>query len=220
MKTPEFYNTLTRTQEKVPQLEGEDLKLYTCGPTVYDYAHIGNFRAYIFEDLLQRYLEAHGYRVNRVMNFTDVDDKTIRNARKQAIPLQTFTDIYKKAFLEDLKTLQIKIPEQMPSATDFIPQMIEMIQKLIELNIAYQAEDGSVYYRISQFPDYGKLAHLNLEELRPSGRINSDEYEKESLGDFALWKAQKEPDEIAWDSPRGKGRPGWHIECSVMSTKY
>lgn len=219
MKTPEFYNTLTRTHETVSQLEGEDLKIYTCGPTVYDYAHIGNFRAYIFEDLLQRYLESQGYRVNRVMNFTDVDDKTIRNARKQALPLQAFTDVYKKAFLEDLKTLRIKIPDQMPSATDFIPQMIEMIQKLVELGIAYQAEDNSVYYRISQFPNYGKLAHLNLEELRPSGRVNADEYEKESLGDFALWKAHSADDgDIGWDSPWGKGRPGWHIECSAMST--
>ena len=218
MKTPEFYNTLTRTKELLSNLKEENLKLYTCGPTVYDYAHIGNFRAYIFEDLLQRYLEALGYKVYRVMNFTDVDDKTIRNAKKENISLKEFTDIYKKTFLEDLKTLGIKIPKQMPSATDYIPQMIEMIQKLVEQDIAYQAEDNSVYYRISKFPNYGKLAHLNLEELRPSGRVNADEYEKENLGDFALWKAHTPEDgAISWDSPWGKGRPGWHIECSAMA---
>ncbi|MEZ5404991.1 MAG: cysteine--tRNA ligase [Verrucomicrobiia bacterium] len=216
---PQFYNTLSRQIESLPFSHGEEIKLYTCGPTVYDYAHIGNFRAYIFEDLLQRFLEATGYRVKRVMNFTDVDDKTIRNSRKQNIPLSEFTAIYKKAFLEDLKTLRIQMPSYMPSATDYIPQMIQMIQTLEQKGIAYQAEDGSVYYRISKFSDYGKLAHLDLEALRPSGRINSDEYEKENLGDFALWKAVTPEDgEVGWESPWGRGRPGWHIECSAMAT--
>lgn len=219
MKAPQFYNTLSRQIESFAFSHGEEVKLYTCGPTVYDYAHIGNFRAYIFEDLLQRFLEVIGYRVKRVMNFTDVDDKTIRNSRKQSIPLHEFTAIYKKAFLEDLKTLRIKMPTHMPSATDYIPQMIQMIQMLEKRGIAYQAEDGSVYYRISKFSNYGKLAHLDLEALRPSGRINSDEYEKENLGDFALWKAATPEDgDVGWDSPWGRGRPGWHIECSAMAT--
>ncbi len=219
MNTPRFYNTLTRDKAPLPATPGQSVKIYTCGPTVYDYAHIGNFRAYVFEDLLQRYLEVSGHPVSRVMNFTDVDDKTIRNSRAKGVALSDFTAVYKKAFLEDLAALHIKIPAQMPCATDYIPRMIGMIESLEKKGVAYQAEDKSVYYRIERFPSYGKLAHLNLDELKPSGRVNHDEYEKESVGDFALWKAATPEDgDNRWDSPWGAGRPGWHIECSAMAT--
>lgn len=195
--------------------------MYTCGPTVYHFAHIGNFRAYVFEDLLQRHLERRGYMVERVMNLTDVDDKTIRGCREAGLPLGEFTRQYKESFFEDLRTLRIKPADAFPAATDpvHIARMIAMIQTLVEGGYAYQAEDGSVYFRLSRFPRYGKLAHLNLEELRPSGRIRNDEYEKESVGDFALWKAWNEADgAVGWESPWGRGRPGWHIECSAMAT--
>ena len=217
-----LFNTYSRKLEEFAPLDtaGRTVKLYTCGPTVYSYAHIGNFRAYIFEDLLQRHLEARGYHVHRVMNLTDVDDKTIRNSRKEGKALDEFTAPFKKAFFEDLQTLRIKPADQFPEATapQYIARMIEMIGVLIERNYAYQAEDGSVYYRIKEFPNYGKLAHLDLENLRPSGRISNDEYEKENVGDFALWKAWDEADgAVGWDSPWGRGRPGWHIECSAMA---
>jgi len=215
-----FTNTYSRQLEEFRPLDpaGRAVRLYTCGPTVYNYAHIGNFRAYIFEDLLQRHLEARGYDVLRVMNLTDVDDKTIRNSRASGQRLNDFTAIYKQAFFADLETLRIKRARHFPAATDYVPQMIEMILALEAKGIAYQAEDRSVYFRLSKFADYGKLAHLNLEELRPSGRIANDEYEKESVGDFALWKAWDEADgDVRWESPWGPGRPGWHIECSAMA---
>jgi cysteinyl-tRNA synthetase len=215
-----FTNTYSRQIEEFRPLDpnGKTIRLYTCGPTVYNYAHIGNFRAYIFEDLLQRHLEARGFDVLRVMNLTDVDDKTIRNSRQAGKQLIDFTAIYKAAFFEDLKTLRVKSAQHFPAATDYIPEMIEMIQELERQGIAYQAEDRSVYFRLSKFPNYGKLAHLNLDELRPTGRIANDEYEKESIGDFALWKAWDEADgDVKWDSPWGPGRPGWHVECSAMA---
>ena len=216
-----FTNTYSRQLEEFRPLDpaGRVVRLYTCGPTVYNFAHIGNFRAYIFEDLLQRHLEARGFEVRRVMNLTDVDDKTIRNSRASGQPLHDFTAIYKDAFFTDLDTLRIKRADQFPAATDYVPRMIDMIRDLETKGIAYQAEDKSVYFRLSKFPDYGRLAHLNLEELRPSGRIANDEYEKESVGDFALWKAWDEADgDVRWESPWGPGRPGWHIECSAMAT--
>jgi len=218
-----FHNTYTRDLEAFQPLDpaGKTVKLYTCGPTVYNYAHIGNFRAYLFEDLLQRHLELRGFEVNRVMNLTDVDDKTIRGCHAAGLPLAEFTQKYKNAFFEDLKTLRVKPAMTFPSATDpvYIERMIEMITHLVAHGYAYQAEDRSVYFRLNKFPDYGKLAHLNLEELRPTGRIANDEYEKESIGDFALWKAWDQADgDVAWESPWGKGRPGWHIECSAMAT--
>ncbi|MEI8233387.1 MAG: cysteine--tRNA ligase [Verrucomicrobiota bacterium] len=218
-----FLNTYTRALEEFRPLDpaGKTVKLYTCGPTVYNYAHIGNFRAYLFEDLLQRHLEASGYQVNRVMNLTDVDDKTIRGCHAAGLPLAEFTQKYKDAFFEDLKTLRVEPATTFPAATDpvYIARMIAMIGHLVEHGYAYQAEDKSVYFRLNKFPDYGKLAHLNLEELRPTGRIANDEYEKESVGDFALWKAWDEADgDVAWESPWGRGRPGWHIECSAMAT--
>jgi cysteinyl-tRNA synthetase len=216
-----FLNTYSRRLEEFAPIAPPAVKLYTCGPTVYNFAHIGNFRAYIFEDLLQRHLEARGFAVERVMNLTDVDDKTIRGARQAALPLTKFTQRFKEAFFDDLATLRIKRAAHFPAATEprFIERMIAMIAQLMEKGVAYQAEDRSVYFRLSKFPDYGKLAHLNLDELRPSGRIANDEYEKESIGDFALWKAWDEADgDVKWDSPWGPGRPGWHIECSAMAT--
>ncbi len=218
-----FFNTYTRQLEEFRPLDpaGKRVKLYTCGPTVYNFAHIGNFRAYVFEDLLQRHLEARGFEVERVMNLTDVDDKTIRGCRQLGMRLAEFTQKYKDAFFEDLKMLRIKPAAHFPAATEprFITRMIEMIATLMEKGIAYQAEDKSLYFRLSKFPEYGRLAHLNLDELRPSGRVASDEYEKENIGDFALWKAWDENDgDVKWDSPWGPGRPGWHIECSAMAT--
>ncbi len=216
-----FFDTRTRQLEEFRPLDpaGRAVKMYTCGPTVYNHAHIGNFRAYIFEDLLQRWLECRGYQVERVMNLTDVDDKTIRGCRESGVPLGEFTQPFKDAFFADLETLRIEPAAHFPNATDHIARMIEMIATLIERDIAYQADDGSVYFRIGKFPTYGQLAHLDLAELRPTGRINNDEYEKESIGDFALWKAWSEADgDVAWESPWGRGRPGWHIECSAMAT--
>jgi len=217
-----FFNTYSRQLEEFRPLDpaGRRVKLYTCGPTVYNFAHIGNYRAYIFEDLLQRHLEARDFEVERVMNLTDVHDKTIRGCRQLGVRLAEFTQKYKDAFFEDLGALRVKRAQHFPAATDYVAQMIEMIRALEQKGIAYQAEDKSVYFRLSKFPDYGKLAHLNLDELRPSGRVQSDEYEKESVGDFALWKAWDENDgDVKWDSPWGPGRPGWHIECSAMATE-
>jgi cysteinyl-tRNA synthetase len=218
-----FFNTYSREIEEFEPRDPAERKIgiYTCGPTVYSRAHIGNFRAYIFEDLLQRHLELRGYKVHRVMNITDVDDKTIRGAREANIPLQKFTEQFKQAFFEDIETLRIKRAEEFPAATDqrYIDRMIEMIGTLISRGLAYQADDKSVYFRINKFPDYGKLAHFDLTQLQSTGRVKHDEYDKEHIGDFALWKAWDEEDgDVAWESPWGRGRPGWHIECSAMST--
>ena len=208
--TVRFFNTYSREIEEFRPLDpaGRVVKMYTCGPTVYSHAHIGNFRAYIFEDLLQRHLEARGYTVDRVMNLTDVDDKTIRGSRTENLPLREFTAPFKQAFFEDVDTLRIKHAEAYPAATEerFIKTMIAMIEKLIARGLAYQAEDKSVYYRINQFPNYGHLAHFDLSELRSTGRVKSDEYDKEHVGDFALWKAWDEQDgAVKWDSPWGAG---------------
>lgn len=216
-----FFNTLTRELEDFQPLDQNRVRMYTCGPTVYNHAHIGNFRAYVFEDLLQRHLEFRGFTIDRVMNLTDVDDKTIRGCRTAGIALAEFTQPFKKAFFEDLASLRIRSGARFPEATaaDNIQRMIEMIGTLIERGHAYRADDGSVYFRIKSFPAYGQLAHFNLDELQPSGRVSSDEYEKEQIGDFALWKAWDEADgDVFWQSPWGKGRPGWHIECSAMAT--
>jgi cysteinyl-tRNA synthetase len=218
-----FFNTYSRQLEDFEPRDPASRKLdiYTCGPTVYSRAHIGNFRAYIFEDLLQRHLELRGYKVHRVMNITDVDDKTIRGAREAKIPLRKFTEQFKRAFFEDIETLRIKRADEFPSATDqrYIDRMIEMINTLVSRGLAYQAEDNSVYFRINKFPDYGKLAHFDLTQLQSTGRVKHDEYDKEHIGDFALWKAWDEEDgDVSWESPWGRGRPGWHIECSAMAT--
>ena len=218
-----FFNTYSREIEEFEPRDpaARPLRIYTCGPTVYSRAHIGNFRAYIFEDLLQRHLELRGYKVHRVMNITDVDDKTIRGARDAGVPLQKFTEQFKQAFFEDADTLRIKRADEYPAATDqrYMDRMIDMIGTLISKGLAYQAEDKSVYFRINKFPDYGKLAHFDLTQLQSTGRVKHDEYDKEHIGDFALWKAWDEEDgDVKWDSPWGPGRPGWHIECSAMST--
>lgn len=216
-----FFNTLSRRIEDFTPREHGKVRLYTCGPTVYNFAHIGNFRAYIFEDLLQRHLEYRGFKVDRVMNLTDVDDKTIRGCRACGIPLADFTAPFKRAFFEDLDTLRIKRADHFPEATapEHISRMIEMISTLVEKGHAYRADDGSVYFRIRSFTDYGKLAHFNPDELRDGVRVRNDEYEKENVGDFALWKAWDEADgDVGWESPWGRGRPGWHIECSAMAT--
>jgi cysteinyl-tRNA synthetase len=215
-----FFNTYSREIEDFVPIAPPLVKMYTCGPTVYNFAHIGNFRAYVFEDLLQRHLEARGFQVHRVMNLTDVDDKTIRNSLAAGEALDQFTRKFKEAFFDDLRTLRIEPAAEFPAATEprYIEQMIEMIRQLEDRGIAYQAEDGSVYFRLSRFPEYGRLAHLNLDELRPTGRVRSDDYEKENIGDFALWKAWDEADgDVGWESPWGRGRPGWHIECSAMA---
>jgi cysteinyl-tRNA synthetase len=219
-----LFNTYSRALEEFRPLDpaGREVKMYTCGPTVYSHAHIGNFRAYLFEDLLQRHLESREFKVRRVMNITDVDDKTIRGSREAGVPLAEFTQPFKQAFFEDLDALRIKRADSFPEATDpeQVGKMIEMIGTLMERGLAYQAEDKSVYYRINKFADYGKLAHFDLEELRSTGRVKSDEYEKEHIGDFALWKAWDEADgAVKWESPWGPGRPGWHIECSAMATQ-
>src|SRR5437773_7568523 len=218
-----FFNTYSREVEEFEPRDSSarQISMYTCGPTVYSRAHIGNFRAYIFEDLLQRHLELRGYKVHRVMNITDVDDKTIRGAGEVSIPLRKFTEQFKQAFFEDADTLRIKRANEYPAATDqrYIDRMIDMISTLISKGLAYHADDKSVYFRINRFPDYGKLAHFDLTQLQSTGRVKHDEYDKEHIGDFALWKAWDEEDgDVKWDSPWGPGRPGWHIECSAMST--
>lgn len=216
-----FYNTLTRQVEEFRPLEPGHVRMYTCGPTVYDYAHIGNFRAYIFEDLLRRYLKYRGYRVTQVMNLTDVDDKTIRGARREGISLADYTARYKKAFFEDLATLRIEKAEYYPAATDHIPEMVALIERLLEKGHAYVSDDGSVYFDISSFPQYGKLSRIDTSGLKAGARVTHDEYEKEDVADFALWKAwDKEDGDVFWNAPWAKGRPGWHIECSAMSMKY
>src|SRR5205085_4180188 len=218
-----FFNTYSRELEEFEPRDpaARPIFMYPCGPTVYSRAHIGNFRAYIFEDLLQRQLALRGYNVHRVMNITDVDDKTIRGARESGVPLQKFTEQFKQAFFEDTHTLRIKRANEYPAATDqrYIDRMIEMIATLISKGFAYLADDKSVYFRINKFPDYGKLAHFDLTQLQSTGRVKHDEYDKEHIGDFALWKGWDEEDgAVKWDSPWGPGRPGWHIECSAMAT--
>ena len=216
-----FYNTINRIKEEFAPIKSNKVYLYTCGPTVYDYAHIGNFRAYIFEDILRRYLEYIDYEVLHIMNITDIDDKTIKRSQEENIPLKEFTTKYTQCFLEDVEKLKILPAHHYPRATDFIPKMIEIIQVLESKGFTYKTDDGSVFYRISNFSDYGKLANINPEELKSSGRVEDDEYGKDEGRDFALWKGYKKDDgDVFWGSPWGNGRPGWHIECSAMSTHY
>ena len=216
-----FYNTLGRKlMEFKPLVKGKVL-LYSCGPTVYNYVHLGNLRAYVFVDVLRRYLKYKGYKLKHVMNITDVDDKTIRDSQKEGKSLKEFTEFYTKAFISDLKTLNIEIPEIMPKATESIEGMVKLVEVLLKKGIAYKTDNGDIYFSISKFKDYGKLALIDPEKLKKNadGRLdNSDEYEKEDARDFALWKAyDKEDGDVFWETPFGKGRPGWHIECSVMS---
>ena len=216
-----FFNTLTRKKEKFVPLEKGKVKMYTCGPTVYDFAHIGNFRAFVFEDLLRRWLEYCGYKVIHVMNITDVDDKTIVAARKKGISLGEYTEHYTQAFFEDITALNIEKAHYYPRATEHIPEMVALIKKLLEKGYAYRGEDGSIYYDISKFKGYGKLSKIRVKELKPGARVKVDEYGKGEAHDFALWKAWDEEDgDVFWETELGKGRPGWHIECSAMSMKY
>ena len=219
----QFFNTLSRSKEDFVPLDpaGKQVGLYTCGPTVYNFAHIGNLRAFMFEDLLRRYLEYKGYVVKHVMNITDVEDKIIRTVRETGKPLREITDFYTAEFFRDLATLNIQRAHVVPRATETIPGMIALIEQLIAKQHAYVGDDGSVYFSIKSFPAYGQLGHLDMENLQPGARVQHDEYAKESVADFALWKAWVETDgPIKWDSPWGPGRPGWHIECSVMSMAH
>lgn len=213
-----FFNTLSGKLEPFNPIVKGEVRLYTCGPTVYDFAHIGNLRAYIFEDLLKRFLVFRGFKVTHVMNITDVDDKTIKGASAEKVKLQEFTKKYIDAFFDDIRKLYISDADYYPRATDHIPDMVKIIKGLLEKGYAYK-KDGSVYFNISKFPNYGRLSKIDLKELRPRKRIESDEYEKESANDFALWKDKKEGEPF-WETEVGTGRPGWHIECSAMSSKY
>lgn len=213
-----LYNTLTRQVEELQPLQGNRIRIYTCGPTVYHYAHIGNLRTFLFQDILRRYIRYRGFDLVQVMNITDVEDKIIARAREEGVSIGEYTKKYEEAFLEDLGTLRIQRPEIMPRATEHIDVMIELVSRLKEAGYTYE-RDGSTYYRIDRFKGYGKLSQLDPTEIRPSGQVDADEYSKEDPRDFVLWKARKEG-EAEWDSPFGPGRPGWHLECSAMSMKY
>ncbi|MBA3339339.1 MAG: cysteine--tRNA ligase [Gemmatimonadaceae bacterium] len=215
-----LYNTLTRQVEPFTPADGQTVRMYTCGPTVYNPAHLGNFRTFLFEDLMRRVLALRGWGVRQVMNLTDVDDKIIRRAREQGKTIREVTDPIVKIFHADREFLRIQPAEVYPMATDYIPQMIALVQTLIERGFAYAAEDGSVYFAIRKFPTYGRLSRLDMREIKSGARVMQDEYTKENAQDFALWKAAKVEDEetgAAWDSPWGRGRPGWHLECSAMA---
>ena len=224
-----LFNTLGRKKEEFKPLEDNLVKMYTCGPTVYNYAHIGNFRSYVAQDILKRYLLYKGYKVKHVMNLTDVDDKTIRDSQKEGISLKEFTERYTKAFFEDSKKLNLLPADIYAKATEHIEDMRKLIQTLIDKGYAYKGDDNSIYYDVSKFKEYGKLSGIKISELKAGVRVKQDEYEKEEANDFALWKAWTPEDgDVFWDvnfTINGKeetirGRPGWHIECSAMSMKY
>jgi cysteinyl-tRNA synthetase len=221
-----FFNTLSRSVQEFVPLDpaGKKVGMYCCGPTVYDFAHIGNWRTFIFGDLVRRYLQFKGYDVHHVMNITDVDDKIIKRVRESKTSLRDFTSKFETAFFDDLKTLNCQPPTQTPRATEYIAEIISLIEKLMQRGFAYKAADGSVYFSIEKYrasgAQYGQLVKLNFDEMRVGERVRSDEYEKEAVADFALWKTRSPDDgEVAWPSPWGEGRPGWHIECSAMSMK-
>ena len=219
---PEFrlYNTMTRAVEPFAPADGRTVRMYTCGPTVYNPAHLGNFRTFLFEDLLRRALRLRGWDVVQVMNLTDVDDKIIRRASEQGKTIAEVTEPVVEVFHHDRQYLRIEAAEHYPKATDYIPQMIALVERLMSRGVAYQAEDGSVYFAIARFPQYGRLSRLDTREIKAGARVAQDDYSKENAQDFALWKAAKEEDEragAAWDSPWGRGRPGWHLECSAMA---
>jgi cysteinyl-tRNA synthetase len=212
-----FYNTLTHQVEPFSTPDNI-VRMYSCGPTVYNYAHIGNFRSFVFPDILRRWLRARGFRLKHVMNITDIDDKIIRNANAAGKSIGEFTAIYTQAFLEDTAALRLERPEHITPATQHIPEMVEAVEQLTARGHTY-VSDGSVYYRIATFPEYGKLSHIDFSGIRAGARVDVDEYDKDDARDFVLWKAAKEG-EPSWDTPIGKGRPGWHIECSAMAMKY
>jgi len=213
-----FYNTLTQELEEFHPLDGHTVRMYTCGPTVYNFAHIGNFRAFTFEDILRRWLHHHGYQLNHVMNVTDVDDKIIANAAKENKSIEDYTAVYTRAFFEDAAALRLETPEHVVKATEHIPVMVEAIKELAAKDCTYKSE-GSTYFPISAFPGYGKLSHNDFSGIRSGARVDVDEYDKADARDFVLWKAQKDS-EPYWESPFGNGRPGWHIECSAMAMEY
>ena len=219
---PEFrlHNTLTRSVEPFEPADGKTVRMYSCGPTVYNPAHLGNFRTFLFNDLLRRAIRLRGWGVRQVMNLTDVDDKIIKRANEQGKNIREITEPVTEIFFADRDYLRIEKAEDYPKATDFIPQMIDLVRRLVERNVAYQAEDRSVYFAIGRFPTYGRLSRLDTRELKAGARVAQDDYTKEHAQDFALWKAAKPEDErtgAAWDSPWGRGRPGWHLECSAMA---
>jgi cysteinyl-tRNA synthetase len=217
--TLRLFNTLTGEVDALTPMDGEALRMYACGPTVYDYGHIGNFRTFLQIDILRRFLLLTGTKVRHVMNITDVDDKIIRNAAAQNVPIGEYTARFEQAFFEDLESLRVQRPEMIARATEHIPRMVELVQKLAATGAAYQAEDGSWYFRLASFPEYGKLSKKDLSGMEDGARVDVDEYEKDSARDFALWKAAK-PGETSWDTAIGRGRPGWHIECSAMAMEY
>jgi len=220
--TLRLHNTLTGTKDVFEPLDDSHVRMYTCGPTVWNFAHIGNWRAFLFYDLLRRHLQVAGFRVTHVMNITDIDDRILDQAMHAGTTIAEYTTPYAQAFFEDMKTLRMQPSEQYPRATEHIAEMIRMISTLLERGNAYVA-DGDVYFRIASFPHYGELSHLDREGLRAGARVSADKYDKESVSDFALWKKAQPSDEkigAAWDAPFGKGRPGWHIECSAMSKRY
>ena len=214
-----LFNSLSKKKERFKPLNSDVVGMYTCGPTVYDYAHLGNFRTFMFEDLLKRWLLHLGFSVNHIMNITDIDDKTIKKAQDHGVKLETITDYYTSQFMSDLEWLKIIPADSFPRATKHIDEIISLIQVLLEKNHAYVEEDGSVYFKISSYREYGRLAGLNMKDQKDKSKVSSDEYEKDFASDFALWKGWKDEDGgIKWNAPWGKGRPGWHIECSAMST--
>jgi cysteinyl-tRNA synthetase len=214
-----LFNTLSGLVDELVPMDGKELRMYACGPTVYDYGHIGNFRTFLEIDVLRRFLKLTGMPMRHVMNITDVDDKIIRNAAAAGVPIGEYTPKYVDAFFEDLEALGVERPEIIARATENIPRMVELIQKLAEVGAAYQTDDGSWYFRLKSFPAYGKLSKKDLSGMEDGARVDVDEYEKDSARDFALWKAAK-PGETSWDTPIGRGRPGWHIECSAMSMNF
>ena len=213
-----FHNTLTQRLEEFVPADGKTVRMYTCGPTVYSFVHVGNFRTFAFQDILRRTLRARGYALDHVMNITDVEDKIIRNAMERGVSIQEYTKTYSQAFLEDAAALRMEHPERLVYATEHIGEMVTAISKLAATGHTYQSE-GSTYFRIATFPEYGKLSHTNFGGNVAGARVEVDEYDKDDARDFVLWKGRK-PGEPAWDAPMGEGRPGWHIECSVMAMQY
>jgi cysteinyl-tRNA synthetase len=213
-----LYNSLTQQVEPFTSLDGKTVRMYTCGPTVYHYVHIGNLRTFAFQDILRRWLAYRGYTLNHVMNITDVEDKIIRNAMQQGKTLREYTAQYEAAFTEDMDRLRMQHPERLVRATEHINEMVEAVQQLEKKGFTYTS-DGSVYFRIASFPGYGKLSHIDFSGQRAGARVDADEYEKDDARDFVLWKARKNGEPF-WDTPLGPGRPGWHIECSIMAMKY
>src|ERR1700761_4858536 len=214
-----LFNTMSARVEEFHPIRDHEVRMYACGPTVYDYGHIGNFRTFVAVDILRRFLRQRGFKLQHVMNITDVDDKIIRNAARDKKTVQEYTRKYEEAFLEDMGSLNLERPEKLVRATEHIQEMAEFIARLEQKGIAYRTEDGSYYFRIAKFPEYGKLSKKDFAGLTDGARVDVDEYDKDNARDFALWKSHK-PGEAFWETEIGPGRPGWHIECSTMSMEY